>query len=996
MKPDFALDFRDNQIALLHRQEVGWAVIGRVAVDDPDLDAAMGYLRATALGLSPRGIATKLILPNEAILYTTLDGVPFGPAQRSAHIAGALVGRTPYDVADLVYDWTDAGKSAHVAVIARETLAEAEDFAAQHRFNPVSFAALPDEGAFEGEVWFGTTQLAETLLQGGEVVERDDVTLLAPPVPAAQAPLDASDFEMGENHPDQGVDVDEAAVSEQADDALTQDLAAAEDGAAAMPDAGVADAPQALVVAPDDTLDNTASPQDSVPDMADASEARADAREVWQDFIAPDAPDPAPEGAESMARAAQTKPLDAEPAGDDPAQDFASVYSDTPDAPIDEQQSAAPADEAPMALDVPLIDEDAPELRAPQRMPAEKPVGKAEGLLAAFAARRAAAIAKAEAVTNTAPRKEPSLTTAQPDMPLTEANAPAAQGEEAEASTTHAQTPALIGDIAPAPGAEAPAADSADIVPPAPAPNPPKLGAAGDLVGDPKLASLGPADANGASLGKIVPIKVAAGALAAGKPAPVKHVPAKDIPAKPQDLNAMPKAKAGKGGFWLGWILTAALLISLAAAAALSTYLLDAWNSLYAPETQVVVAETPRDAAPKAETETETQAGSDDPAPTASLPAVDAPTAATQTLGLSRGTQTEAGTPTLPSADPLVQSTMGNAATPAQAGLAAPALAQPSSQVASAAAAPAPQATSGNTADVGTVTPTANGARSAAGVMIYAGKPKLVPAARSAAAISAALAAAPIETAANPALAAARPAPRPDAVLAAAIAARPAATDPDAAVQPLGANLPAAADPALAGKRALPRPAGILAAGREARLASASASLVASASAPATIDPNRSPYAVAISRVPAPRPSGLRDAFVAAQRAAEEAALAAAAAPAQEPVAAANDQAASNEPAAVEADNEPEVTSAAGGTSARSVVAKQATVKNALNLNDINLVGIFGSKSNRYALIRQPSGRFKKLKVGDRFDGGEVAAITETEVRYAKDGQMLALQMPRG
>ena len=102
----------------------------------------------------------------------------------------------------------------------------------------------------------------------------------------------------------------------------------------------------------------------------------------------------------------------------------------------------------------------------------------------------------------------------------------------------------------------------------------------------------------------------------------------------------------------------------------------------------------------------------------------------------------------------------------------------------------------------------------------------------------------------------------------------------------------------------------------------------------------------------------------------------------------------SEDVAALEAEIEEEVTKSSGGAT-RTIVDKQATVKNAMNLSDVSLVGIFGSNANRYALIRQPSGRFKKLKVGDRFDGGRVAAITENEVRYDKGGELIALRMPK-
>jgi expansin (peptidoglycan-binding protein) len=87
---------------------------------------------------------------------------------------------------------------------------------------------------------------------------------------------------------------------------------------------------------------------------------------------------------------------------------------------------------------------------------------------------------------------------------------------------------------------------------------------------------------------------------------------------------------------------------------------------------------------------------------------------------------------------------------------------------------------------------------------------------------------------------------------------------------------------------------------------------------------------------------------------------------------------------------------AAKSSGPRTVVSKNATYKNAINLSQVNLIGVYGSQANRYALIRQSNGRFKKVYVGDRFDGGLVAAITENELRYSKGGQMVALQMPKG
>ena len=195
MKPAFALDFRDATLGLLHRTGAGWTQLGIVALDDPDLTQALGYLRATALGLSPRGISTKLIIPNDQILYLTLAAPGPDAAKRRAQIAAALEGRTPYEVADLVFDWSGSGAEVRVAVIARETLAEAASFAAEHRFNPVSFVAVPDEGTFKGEPWFGPTEMAAELLAAGEKVDRDKVAVTITsraPVnerPAAAAPV---------------------------------------------------------------------------------------------------------------------------------------------------------------------------------------------------------------------------------------------------------------------------------------------------------------------------------------------------------------------------------------------------------------------------------------------------------------------------------------------------------------------------------------------------------------------------------------------------------------------------------------------------------------------------------------------------------------------------------------------------------------------------------------------------------------------------------------
>ncbi len=76
--------------------------------------------------------------------------------------------------------------------------------------------------------------------------------------------------------------------------------------------------------------------------------------------------------------------------------------------------------------------------------------------------------------------------------------------------------------------------------------------------------------------------------------------------------------------------------------------------------------------------------------------------------------------------------------------------------------------------------------------------------------------------------------------------------------------------------------------------------------------------------------------------------------------------------------------------------SREATVKNALNLRKVNLIGVYGKPSSRRALVRLGSGRYRKVEVGDRIDGGRVSAIGDAELRYQKNGRAVVLKMPRG
>jgi len=256
----------------------------------------------------------------------------------------------------------------------------------------------------------------------------------------------------------------------------------------------------------------------------------------------------------------------------------------------------------------------------------------------------------------------------------------------------------------------------------------------------------------------------------------------------------------------------------------------------------------------------------------------------------------------------------------------------------------------------------------------------------------------------DPALADARPARRPDGL---------APPPPAAATAGDDASLSVVPDARLAALRPLARPEVVLAAGAAARIAAEGASLslqTAAVDAAPARDPDASPLAVSVSRKPAPRPRDIAGAVEAAVAAAvrstepEVAPLAAASLAAIAPAPRSPAIAAARTPepeverrrnADPEADDEPEVSSAAPRIPTRASVAKQATYANALNLSKVNLIGVYGTPSNRYAMVRQTNGRFKKVEIGDRVDGGTVAAITASELRYQKGGRMLSLTMPR-
>ncbi|QCO57192.1 hypothetical protein EOK75_15625 (plasmid) [Pseudorhodobacter turbinis] len=951
MKPNFALNITDDAASLLHRTARGWTEVGSVDFDNPDLGAALGYLRSSAVGLAPHGITTKLVLPPSQILYTTVAAPGPDKAAREEQIRAGLEGLTPYDVGDLVFDWSGTGPEVQVAVVARETLDEAEAFATAHRFNPVSFVTTPGDGQFSGEPWFGPTALSTTLLPTGEEVARD------------QAPISAtsSEAEATLKADEDALHKIEAAKAER--ELRAQELAQAEakrlveeaekaklaykereKARAAMAEADreraiTAAAAAAAPVAPKASAD----PE---PPKATPTEARP-------------APDPAPteappakvEASEPAPASPSEKPPEPEApdARPSPSQPDEAVEPPKP-TPEPKDEPTTKPDEAPKDVAKPELPKTDPAKAEPEApKPVEPTVSKPNE-------------AKPEALKTEPSKPAPAETTPQASRPVQGPMQPTAEIKHLSAA---------IGPAAPVLPKASAKTDTPKITatPDAPKVAPKPLNGTSPFAqgAKPEL----PKEKSGkkaAAAATISSVPTKAEALSRFKSKVSENPP--DVPrtaasgdASMGEMGAKLAIRRGKPRF-LGLILTVILLAVLASIAA--------WSSVYLSRNtseaeQTLIAEAPEPSEPTAPVEAAPQPA-DVPEPGPDVPASDVEV---QAEGPGRGPQDEimlAGTDLRPPAfDPVARPL------PRARPDGAPDPAMP----------PPPFGTEYTFDENGGILATANGVIMPEGFWLIAARPPVVPPTR--ATPEPAPAPAPEETAApslTPPVADGtfrpdqnaedrKPRGRP-AALDVVPAAEPAQPEDDAALTDAGPDLLQ-----FASLRPPVRPEPVLTAAEIARESASGASLMASAR------PQDDLIRVAMSPRPAARPSDFSGAIAAAVSAAARETS--------------RNQAAQQRSADPEEAAEPEVkASAAPRIPTRASVAKQATFKNAINLSKTNLIGVYGSKKKRYALVRTSSGRYQKVRVGDRVDGGTVAAITTTEVRYKKSGRMLSLTMPKG
>ncbi len=827
MKPDFALSLSFEGIRLLHRAAGGWRLVGEVDVADPDLGTALEHFRKTATALAPGRLHTKLIIPDDQIKYIQVETGEKSEVDRRIAARLALDGATPYPVEDLAFDIAADGDITHVAAVAKETLAEAEAFADQHKFSPVSFVAAPLGESFAGEPFFGLTSVAAQIIAPEERLERD----LEPVVEIGAIDIPDGPVAAPEPEPEPVADVSVAVNAEPAP------------------------APEAP------------EPPAKVPEPESATEPEAE-------------PDTGPVIGFSSRRGSGTGA---------PTLGGVQRTADVPAAPPpDDTEIAEPAFVAPVAT---------PALDIPE---------------------------------DVAPR---------PPAPVAVPEAPAATRP---VDIDDYEVPPLV--------ARAPLRDE---------PRPEKSRLVGFL-----------------SRRKRRPEPVAAAATAAAA-----------VTATPDEANRMtifgarkpvPPTEQRVGGKprYLGLVLTAILIVFLAGVAAwASIFVDDGFARIFSPRTTTTVSTLPETALPRApEVETDTVIITPEPvqpqiaslglSPAQGLSAEDeavldalrdrepepetteAPPLTQEELearyavtGVWPKAPLETVSPSLIPLDNLYLTSIDPETQPQDA-VALPGLEALNTDIALLSpTSPAAPGTAFALDERGLVKPTPQGALTPDGVLVYLGPPPLKP-----------------------------------------------SRYPERIDQP---DVPALSQDALAALRPKSRPGDLAETTERASLGGLTRSELADyrpALRPQTekqeleAEEAQEPpteNAVLVSIRPDGRPSGFADIVARAQ-------------PRQSaPEADDTDRGEIRTAAIAPRTITPSIPSSAS-------VAREATVRNAINLNRVNLIGVYGTPSSRRALVRLANGRYKKVKVGDRIDGGRVSAIGDSELRYTKGNRNLVLKMPKG
>lgn len=1076
MKPRFALDLTNDAIGLLERTGDGWVRIARADLDDTEIEHRLLDLRRTAEALAPDGFFTKLILPNSQILYLEVEAPGPDRSSRRMQIRKALEGRTPYGVDDLVFDWSRNGPKVKVAVLARETLDEAEAFAEANGFRPVAFVAVPDGDRFAGEPFFGLTLRHLAHLPRNERFDRDQdpVRIVrddTPPRVVDVAPV-INATEDSDPHSDNGES--HAELASLAEDTIGADEMTAEAVAEARlsPIATFADSDDVLLPegAPDEAAEAPFISVDDLEelparDVAEAKEASVDPASMR----VIDEPEATPEAHDAdvtmqMDGASGDKTATGQDVAEPATIDLTEIAEGVDFVEEEATSDAVAADDAShgevageLAVTEPAVaakgdesdSQDASAGDAGAEMQEDGTVAVLAGELTdeGVPAENDAAIISV--VASDAPDFDAVAEPPEAANAFQSRRSPGPSGLEG----------ARLASITPRLGGFTPAGQAPKSAP--------RLGSANTSpkisstplrtpVGKTPLAAA--LEASSAAAGRVTRAASSGKSALAGKglvsvlaqPSRTGVIAASAAAIVVAALAAWSLWPSGSGT--VDPATTSELVTptpdvadqgspevpdvpdQVAEAAQAPSVMPDGGEQATAAATSMAEPSdsTATDAAAAGGATDEGAAGTDTPTPATAAavqpaPDLPQPVAPTATAVLGQTVTTEGSdAPAIAASEP---------AAPGAGAITLPALG-PVAGDAPLAPQPLPQpfGTLLRYDANGMIEATPDGVVTPDGFTLFDARPPILPKARPAA-LNTAAANDPVTGAPNP-LAGKLPKPRPAGLVvptpppAATPPATPPATEPvtngaatpdaaapDSAATATATALPAPAppvDPRHAGLTPKTRPAKVAAAALAARqnaeavAAAAEAAAKAEAEARQAALANASKYAVASSRQPALRPASIVKVAAAAaaakatesavQASAVEAALAEAqttAEPAPEPQPQPQVQAepAPDPTAEVE---EPELSSdGVPNMPTTRTVAKKATIANALDLGDINLIGVFGSSSNRRALVRMPTGRLVKVQVGDRLDGGRVAAIGDNELSYVKKGRTYVLKMIR-
>ena len=932
MTPQFALVLSFDGITLLQRHAAGWERVGSVALTESDtLEQELTRLRGLAQERAPGGFTTALVMPDAEVRYTEVAITAADRAGQRAEIRNALEGETPYDLDEIAFDWETSERTARVALVARETLEQAEEIARHHRFNPACFTAAPRASQFPRAPDFGASSTLETLLPEGDALVPDRRVIREgarpdPAPPEADAPATAAHV------------APEPARTGASADAAFKAAAPASGASASGGLTARARGWRGWLGGPADA-DSPGQPpaRDHPATPASATRtARGNDKPSEPPAAAPaSSPDSTPlRAAATQPEGTQARPSDTDHAAQSepaPPKTAAAASTTQPGRKTRGRKGASPG----------------------TRKPATKPGKRSTG---ALTGRR-----RGPASTPTAHPPEPRrLRMAEGagdgDEPVTVFGA--AEAERGRRRRRLALSGGAVLLLAAAVGLWATALwfgethEQVLVAPPTEAPAAPEA---------PDFAAMDTSRLGALDTPRIPVDAPPIGALtqsALSRP----HIPEPILP-------ALEYALIGGG---------------IAAATPEAAFTRHRFDVVLGPPPLLPASRPTTDAPPDTPPDAAAILAATPEAATRRLPpAVDLVTGAPPVIPDPRTLGTEAPAPPVLDGAGIVAATPPAALERQRVAVEViigepPILPAPRAPDPVAATAPTPVLDGGGLV---AVTPESAFERRRPVIEIVTGAPPLTPVSRAPGAVA--------------------DAPRLD-------GGGIVAATPDAAFAAIGAprdaSAPArapiiASDPALADFRPEPRPAAVAASGpddavrRDAIAAAiADASEASEPPAPRTRPDSLTEAASEIRAAPedafasatenavatAPRPDGRPQNFAesrAVQRATEAAAQQAAAAQADAPVTGASTPAASAPTPSV-----PQIPSSA-------LVADAATNSGMLNLRRINLIGVFGGNSDRRALVRMSNGRMVRVGVGDELDGGRVAAIDDSALRYVKRGR---------